>query len=135
MIEIEFNDDELDPALARIAAALADPSDLMKDLGELLPASTQDRIERGAQPDGRARAPRPPVTPAQYAARGLKFGKPLDRSGGMRQGIHYEAGPDCVRIGSNAMSTPRDFGLFFRATLRYPAGMTRPAALRALRRA
>lgn len=103
MITLEFNDDALDPALARLQAALADPTEVMRDLAELWLASTQDRMAQGIDAEGQPFAPRSPVTIARYLAQGLSFGAPLNRSGDMRLGLATDAGPDYVRIGSNAI--------------------------------
>ncbi len=103
MIEIEFNDDTLTPALTRVAAALGDMTPVMQDIGELWLASTQDRVLRGETPEGQQFAPRSPVTLARYAELGFSFGQPLNRSGEMRSQLSTEAGPDHVRIGSNAI--------------------------------
>ncbi|UWQ92992.1 phage virion morphogenesis protein [Rhodobacteraceae bacterium M382] len=103
MYELIFNQDTYAPALRRVEAGLADPTELYQDLGELLVASTQDRILEGLAPDGTAHAPRSEVTLARYAKRGLSFGKPLNQSGEMRQQIHYEADAQGVSWGSNAI--------------------------------
>lgn len=103
MITIEFNDDALDPALARLQAALADPTEVMRDLAELWLVSTQDRMARGVDAEDQPFAPRSPVTIARYLAQGLSFGAPLNRSGDMRLGLSTDAGADFVRIGSNAI--------------------------------
>ncbi|MDK3072760.1 phage virion morphogenesis protein [Sedimentitalea sp. JM2-8] len=103
MIEIEFNTDTLTPALQRVAAALGDMTPVMADIGELLLASTQDRMLRGEQPDGQAFAPRSPVTLERYAALGFSFGGPLHLTGEMRGQLATESGSDFARIGSNAI--------------------------------
>ncbi len=103
MITLEFNDDALDPALARLQAALADPSEVMRDLAELWLASTQDRMLEGVDAEGTPFAPRSQVTIDRYLAEGLSYGKPLHQSGDMRLGLATDAGPDYVRIGSNAI--------------------------------
>ena len=103
MITLEFNNDELSPALKRISTSLGDMTQLNRDLGELWLAATQDRMERGEDPDGNAFAPRSQTTLERYLAQGLSFGAPLNRSGDMRRGLAYDAGADFVRIGSNAI--------------------------------
>ena len=102
MYTITFKD-ELGPALAQLEAALADKTELMQDLGELLVQSTQDRMEAGENPDGSPFAPRSALTLAQYAEKGLSFGKPLNVTGELRLSIAYEASPDGVTWGSNAI--------------------------------
>lgn len=103
MIEVEFNDAEVTLALARALEALGDLREFMGDAGEILPSSTQDRIQRGVQPDGEPFAPRSPATVRRYERLGLGFGAPLNQTGQMRLGIHYEAGLDYFELGSNAV--------------------------------
>ncbi len=79
MFTLEFNNDQITPALGRIAAALGDMAPVMQDLAELWLESTQDRMARGEQPDGAPFAPRSPVTLEQYAAQGGGFGNPARR--------------------------------------------------------
>ena len=103
MYEIVFTDDQVTPALNRVGAVLDDMTPAMQALAELWLVSTQDRVERGEQPDGAPFAPRSPVTLERYAAQGFSFGRPLNRSGEMRQQFATESGPDFFRIGSNAI--------------------------------
>lgn len=103
MFELVFTNDQLSPALNRLGAGLDDMTPAMQALAELWLVSTQDRVERGEQPDGAPLAPRSPVTLERYAAQGFSFGRPLNRSGEMRQQLATESGPDFFRIGSNAI--------------------------------
>lgn len=103
MIEIEFTNDEITPALERLAAGLDDMTPVMQGIGELWLASTQDRMQRGETPEGRAFAPRSPVTLARYAALGFSFGNPLHLTGEMRSQLSTESGADYTRLGSNAI--------------------------------
>lgn len=103
MIELYFNMDELSPLWARLEEGLGDKAELNQSLGELLVQSTQDRMQRGEQPDGSPFAPRSEATLARYAAKDLSFGAPLNQSGDMRNNIFYEADARSVRWGSNAI--------------------------------
>ena len=103
MITIEFNDDELAPALARLDASLGDLTPLMEELGELWLASTRDRMKDGEDAEGNKFAPRSEVTVQRYIEQGLSYGAPLNRSGDMRLNLAFDAGPDYIRIGSNAI--------------------------------
>jgi phage virion morphogenesis protein len=105
MAELEYNLNELDPALERMLAGLEDKTELMLALGEMLIASTQERIEAGESPDGTPFAPRSPTTLKRYAKLGLSFGKPLNQSGDMRRHLHYEADADRVAWGSSAIQS------------------------------
>jgi phage virion morphogenesis protein len=78
MITIEIDDAALRAALGRAAAALADPSPLMADIGEYVREATKRRFAAGAGPDGVAWAPRSPATLEAYARRGDRPGaRPL----------------------------------------------------------
>ena len=103
MIESEFNDAAVRLALGRLEAALTDMTPVYQRLGEMLVQSTQDRMQRGEQPDGTSFAPRSAVTLARYAKLGLSFGAPLNQSGKMRGQIAFDAGADYVEVGSNAI--------------------------------
>jgi phage virion morphogenesis protein len=105
MFTIEFNNDQITPALDRVAVALGDMTPVMGRMAEAWRKSTQNRMERGEQPDGTPFAPRSPVTLERYAAQGFSFGAPLNRSGEMRQQLATESGPDFLRIGSNAIQS------------------------------
>lgn len=95
--------DEISAALARIGAALADPTDLMQDFGEYLITSTTDRFPTGKAPDGSVWAAKSPVT---IAAQGGRKTNRLDTrplfgpSGSLSSTINYEAFSDRVEWGS-----------------------------------
>lgn len=103
MITVELQTEELDRVLARLSAALTDQTPLMGLFGEYMLATTQDRVLRGEQPDGQAFALRTETTIDRYIDADLPFGQPLNQSGKMRKGIAYNAGPDWMEIGSNAI--------------------------------
>lgn len=106
MYRLEINEDELTPLLLRLQAGLSDMTPVMQDLGELLVQSTQDRMLRGQQPDGAPFAPRSQTTLERYAAQGFRFGsEPLNKSGEMRQQLAYDADPNGVTWGSNAIQS------------------------------
>lgn len=106
MITVQINDQQVQAALNRVAASLADMSPLMGDLGEMLLASTQDRMLRGEQPDGAAFAPRSQTTLDRYAKLEQTYGPvPLFKSGEMRQQLAYRPGPDYLELSSNAIQS------------------------------
>ncbi|WP_036797495.1 phage virion morphogenesis protein [Leisingera caerulea] len=105
MTGLVYNTDTLDPMLQAVREALEDPSEAMADIGELLLSSSQDRMQRGENPDGSPFAPRSPATLARYAKLGLTFGAPLNVSGDMRNHLFYEASKDGVEYGSNAIQS------------------------------
>lgn len=105
MIEIRIDDADVTSVLARLAAHLTDMTPAMQEIGEMLVASTQDRIARGETPEGSPFAPRSAVTLARYAAEGTRFGNPLNVTGTLRGGIFHDAGPDQVRVGAPAIQS------------------------------
>lgn len=104
MIEIEINDARVASAFRALEAALSDMSPAMYEIGENMVRSTQDRMQKGLEPDGSAFAPRSPVTLGRYKAQGQKYGPhPLWLTSTMRQNIAYAADRDSVAWGSNAI--------------------------------
>jgi phage gpG-like protein len=103
MIRIELKEDEISAMLARVSRSLADTTDLMNDLGRVLVKTTKDRIEAGLTPVGTPFAPRSPATLDRYAALKKVYGKPLNVSLEMRQGIFHQYGNDYAEVGSNAI--------------------------------
>lgn len=103
MITVELETGELERVLGQLSAGLSDNSLLMNELGNYLLASTQDRVQRGEQPDGQPFAPRSQTTIELYARQGKSYGAPLNQSGRMRQQIAFNYGPDWMEIGSNAI--------------------------------
>lgn len=104
MYTLKFNEDGMDLRLKQLEARLGDMSPVMQELGEFLVQSTQDRMLKGQQPDGKPFAPRSQTTLAIYAAKGFKFGaQPLNKSGEMRQQLNYQASATGLTWGSNAI--------------------------------
>jgi len=104
MYTLKFNEDGFELRMKQLETQLSDLSPVMQDLGELLVQSTQDRMLQGQQPDGKPFAPRSQTTLARYAAHGFRFGpQPLNKSGEMRQQLHYQASSAGVSWGSNAI--------------------------------
>jgi phage virion morphogenesis protein len=103
MMRVEITEETVTTGLARLAAALGDMSEPMSDIGELMLASTQDRIAKGLDVDGKPFTPRSATTVERYGKLGLKYGAPLNQSGRMRKGIAYNSGPDWMEVGSNAI--------------------------------
>jgi phage virion morphogenesis protein len=104
-MRVEITEDTITTGLARLAAALADMSEPMDEIGQLMLTSTQDRISRGVDVDGKPFTPRSATTIARYGKLGLKYGAPLNRSGRMRKGIAFNSGADWMELGSNAIQS------------------------------
>ena len=106
MIKVEINSDVVSRALVDLSAGLADLTDPMAEIAEVLLASTEDRIERGISPDGTAFAPRAQATLDGYAARKPPVtpkGGPLITTGTMSSQIASASGSDFAEVGSNAV--------------------------------
>ncbi|NIZ13917.1 phage virion morphogenesis protein [Phaeobacter sp. HF9A] len=104
MYTLSFNEDGFELRLKQLDGRLDDMSPVLQGLGEYLVQSTQDRMLKGQQPDGRPFAPRSETTLAVYAAKGFRFGaQPLNKSGEMRQQLHYQASATGLTWGSNAI--------------------------------
>lgn len=90
---IDVTTDELRPVLSGLIAAGEDLSPAMDEIGAAMVASTLDRFEREAGPDGT------PWTPSRRAE--VEGGKTLTDRGHLRSSITHAAGPDSVEWGSN----------------------------------
>lgn len=103
MITIEINEAQIQAALRGLEEAVSDLSQVMGDIGEALVVSTKKRFGEGKSPAGAPWAAKSPVTIAAYQARGDKADtRPLfGPSGDLNSTIHYEHGPDFVRVGSS----------------------------------
>ena len=92
--------DELDsPAkIARIEAALANPKDLLRELGGYLLGSTKDRFKAQAAPDG---TPWQALTPRYLKRKHRNKDKILTLRGYLRSQMAYQLeGEDAVAVGS-----------------------------------
>lgn len=104
MYRIEINDAEVSRALEALAAALADLTLPMDEIGQTLVLTTKDRMVAGISPDGTPFAPRSPLTLARYDAQGERYGpQPLWRTRTMQSNIAHRSGRDFVEVGSNAI--------------------------------
>lgn len=67
MFSVELDTSAATKALDDLAVLMADLSPIMQDIGEMLTASTRNRMEQGIAPDGSPFVPRSPATLATYA--------------------------------------------------------------------
>ena len=96
-VSVEIEGAELDAALTRIVAVLADPSAAMDQIGRYLVASTLRRFERERAPDG---------SPWLKSARALaEGGQTLTDTGRLRGSIAHTVtdGGRAVEVGSNVI--------------------------------
>lgn len=68
-LAITLDDKEVRAALTRLAQQLADPTPAMKEIGELLLASTKDRFKTSTAPDGTPWAANSALTLARYLSK------------------------------------------------------------------
>lgn len=80
MIRIEIDDQAVRAALGELLRRVQDPAPALRDIGELLVASTQRRFATGRAPDGTPWMPNSPVTVLRYLSR---FGGSFRRGGGL----------------------------------------------------
>lgn len=83
--------------LDRLTSRASDMTPLMDEIGAMLVASTQDRFEKGVDPDGNAWAPSIRVLEAQGNAQTL-----VD-SGRLMTSVTHIPGNDEVEVGSNVV--------------------------------
>lgn len=104
MIRVEFNQDDLTPALQRLSGVLTNLTPVMQDLGEQLLFQTKRRFGEGRAPSGAPWAPKSPVTLERYGARRSNRvdTRPLfGPSGALNTTISTDSGTDWVEVGSN----------------------------------
>lgn len=95
-IIIKIDDAEVKKALNDLAGRMANPSPVMKIIGEYMVRSTEDRFNRqGPAPDGS-----PWARLSRSTLKRKKHPKILTESGALRGGIHYQLrGTNAVLIG------------------------------------
>lgn len=70
MIRIEFKYQGVFDALEQASRRLEDMTPIYQEVGEYMIEATKERFRKGIDPDGKAWAPKSPVTLASYLARG-----------------------------------------------------------------
>lgn len=103
MITITVKEDEVSAALDRAAAAMADLTPIMQELGELLTVSTKERFAQGVSPEGIPWAPKSEATIAAYMSRGdpIDFSPLFGPSRRLSSEVSCVAGRDRLEIGSS----------------------------------
>jgi phage virion morphogenesis protein len=97
MITIAFEDDDVQRMLQRLLAATGDVSPALRNIGEILVASTQDRFETKHGPDGEAWARNAPATIERKGR-----DNPLFEHGDLARQIHSALiGDDTLEVGSS----------------------------------
>lgn len=86
---------EIGVKLDRYAARVTDLTPLMDDIGAMLVASTQDRFEKGVDPEGK------PWKVSQRVAKAQGKAQTLIDSALLMSSIHHTPGNDNVEVGTN----------------------------------
>ena len=111
MFTVELKNEAVTAALTRLSSQFDDMTAVMTGIGEILVASTQDRIKAGKSPNGSAFAPRSATTLAIYERKKQSFGLPLYRKGDLYNQINSIAGSDFVEVGSTMIyASTQQFG-------------------------
>ena len=97
-ITVEIDDAQVRRALSRLAAAVADMTPAMDDVGHHLVNTTRQRFFDEQAPDGTPWAPLSPVTQRRQKR---NAGKILTEEGTLRGGIAHQPGPDGVDVGAS----------------------------------
>lgn len=100
LISIQYSDALVKQRLLALQAKLGDLAPAMKNIGEYLLLSTDDRFRNEVDPSGRKWEPNSPRTIAQKRAQG-RINKVLQSTGRLRAGISYKAERDRVVVGTN----------------------------------
>jgi phage gpG-like protein len=104
MFTVEIKNDEITPALQRVAAGLEDMTEPFRDIGEYLIGATKDRFAQGVSPEGVRWAAKSPVTLAAYGAgksNRVDIRPLFGPSGMLSSQIIAEPDPDRLEVGSN----------------------------------
>lgn len=101
-------------ALGRAASAIGDPTPMFQDIGSMLVASTQQRFEDEAAPDG---------SPWPMSIRAMtQGGKTLTDTALLKNSISFAASEDGVEVGTNVpYAGPHQSGAVIKA--RTPRGL------------
>ncbi|WP_055076783.1 phage virion morphogenesis protein [Pseudanabaena sp. 'Roaring Creek'] len=99
-ISIEFIDRAIQEKLKEIADSVADPSDLMDEIGQIVLLGTDLRWGNEVDPNGIRWAEDSAYTRAQKIAKG-RIDKIMQDTGRGRASIHYQVNKDKVVIGTN----------------------------------
>lgn len=100
LISIQYSDTLVKQRLLALQAKLGDLTPAMKNIGEYLLLSTDDRFRNEVDPSGRKWEPNSPRTISQKRAQG-RINKVLQSTGRLRSGINYKAERDRVVVGAN----------------------------------
>ena len=103
MIELEFQSDAIERALAKAEASADDTTDLFNQIGAKLVRSSKDRIIAGVDVNGAPFIGRAQSTIDRYAAKGISNISTLRQSGDMGSQIFHSYDEGETEVGSNAV--------------------------------
>ncbi|GHU35856.1 virion morphogenesis protein [Betaproteobacteria bacterium] len=102
-IIITFDSAKVLAAMERLTESMADPSPVLKAIGEKLVESTKQRFDAGVAPDGTPWEPNSPVTLEIMQKRGKNTAgkKPLVDTGDLKNSINYQLDADTLYVGTD----------------------------------
>jgi phage virion morphogenesis protein len=100
IINITYDDSEIRAKFQQLQAKLGDLTPAMKQIGEAMLLSTDDRFANEVDPSGIPWQANSPRTIAQKRAQG-RINKILQSTGRLRSSITYQATRDRVVVGTN----------------------------------
>lgn len=92
---IEFQAEHLERTLAAVRRAIAEPAELLGEIGESLLRVNRERHDRGVAPDGSKWKELAPLT----LAAGDRKGGPLEKTRRMLQTFHHQVAGNTLRMG------------------------------------
>jgi phage virion morphogenesis protein len=105
-MKLTFDTAEAEAVLDELARRLTDKTQLMEDIGDDMIESTRQNFRSGTSPDGIAWAAKAQSTLEAYAAKGETVSyKPLIKTSTMMSNISFQATPNSVAWGSNAIQS------------------------------
>ncbi|MEO6917571.1 MAG: phage virion morphogenesis protein [Collimonas sp.] len=108
IIEVEYESQEVDAAIAGLLHAVGDLTPFYKDAGEHLVNTTKRRFETSTAPDGTPWAPNSAVTLARKKGTKPLIGETRELS----TAIHYVIDADGLMVGSNKIyAAAQQFGM------------------------
>lgn len=100
IIQLQYDDRAVRQRLTRLQAKVGDLTPAMRNIGEALVLSTDQRFEKEISPSGEPWKPNTPFTIAKKRAEG-RILKVLQSTGRGRASVTYQASRDRVVVGTN----------------------------------
>lgn len=98
-IQFEYNNQAVLSRIRQIATTLGSPEPLLRDIGEVLVESTQQRFSTQQSPDG---VPWQALSPRYQAHKHINADKILTLRGYLGGGMRYQVSGDTLAVGTNS---------------------------------